>query len=58
MQDTPDPEWDTVELTSDKLCNGDWDRQLKVEIFDYDGDGSHDFIGEFYTTLNEVSASL
>ncbi len=40
-----------MEISSGKLCNGDWSRRLKVEVFDYDGDGDHDYIGEFATTL-------
>ena len=25
------------------LCNGDIDRMLKFEVFDYDDDGTHDY---------------
>ena len=41
-------------MTSVKLCNGDYDRPLKVEIWDFDDNGSHDFIGQFLTNVNEV----
>ena len=34
-KDEPAPSWPPVTITSDKLCNGDWNRRLKVEIFDY-----------------------
>ena len=30
LQDEPNPAWPAVTITSDKLCNGDWNRQLKV----------------------------
>lgn len=40
---------------SDKLCNGDWQRRLKVEIFDYNDSGEHDFIGEYFTNLEEMA---
>ncbi len=40
---------------SDKLCNGDWSRRLKVEIFDYNDSGEHDFIGQYYTNLEEMA---
>ena len=42
-------------MSTEKLCNGDWKRQLRVEIFDYDENGKHDYIGEFQTTLEDVS---
>lgn len=45
-----------MKISSGKLCNGDWNRRLKFEVFDHDNDGGHDFIGEFYTTLEEMSA--
>ena len=54
FQDDPNPEWAKCEITSGKLCNGDWHRRLKIEVFDHDMSGSHDFIGEFETSLDEV----
>jgi len=55
IKDEPAPSWPPVTITSDKLCNGDWNRRLKVEIFDYNDSGEHDFIGEFYTDLDEMA---
>ena len=43
-------------MTSVKLCNGDYERPLKVEIWDFDDNGHHDFIGEFLTNVNEVKS--
>ncbi|KAJ8360505.1 hypothetical protein SKAU_G00170300 [Synaphobranchus kaupii] len=37
------------------LCNGDYDRTIKVEVYDWDRDGSHDFIGEFTTSYRELA---
>ncbi len=55
-QDNANPSWLPVEISSGKLCNGDWSRRLRFEVFDYDFDGDHDYIGEFVTTLEEMSA--
>jgi len=55
IKDEPSPAWPPVTITSDKLCNGDWSRRLKVEIFDYNDSGEHDFIGEYYTNLEEMA---
>uniref|UniRef100_A0A8B9G5G8 C2 domain-containing protein n=1 Tax=Amazona collaria TaxID=241587 RepID=A0A8B9G5G8_9PSIT len=37
------------------LCNGDPDRTIKVEVYDWDRTGSHDFIGEFTTSYCELA---
>jgi len=44
-----------VSIESRKLCNGDKDRTLKIDVFDYDNDGSHDLIGTFKTNLRRLS---
>ena len=54
LKDNPNPEWPPVTMTSNKLCNGDYERPLKVEIWDYDDSGKHDFIGEYFTNVTEV----
>ena len=38
-----------------ELCNGDYERKLKFDVFDWDSNGSHDYIGSFVTTLQELS---
>ena len=32
-----------------------WRQLLQVRCYDWDSDGSHDLIGEFYTTLGELT---
>jgi len=48
------PKWRQFEISSSTLCNNDRDRKLRCRIFDFDDDGSHDLIGDFYTTVNEL----
>jgi hypothetical protein len=36
------------------LCNGDYDRPIRIEVFDMDKDGSHDDMGRVETTLRQV----
>ncbi len=57
-QDDANPEWAEVNITSGKLCNGDWNRKLRFEIFDHDTTGSDDYIGAFDTTLEEVMVEM
>ena len=52
MQDNPNPEWEEVFITSGKLCNGDWNRQLKFEIFD------HDMVLQREITLDDFKRGL
>ena len=36
------------------LCNGDLDRNLKVECFDHNMNGNHSLIGEFFVTVRQL----
>ncbi len=47
--------WPSFTLSSQKLCSGDWDRTLRISVWDWDSDGSSDFIGETTTTLRDIA---
>ncbi|XP_016343356.1 copine-8-like [Sinocyclocheilus anshuiensis] len=49
------PVWQAFKIPVRALCNGDFDRTIKVEVYDWDRDGGHDFIGEFSTSYRELS---
>ncbi|XP_019522977.1 PREDICTED: copine-5 isoform X2 [Hipposideros armiger] len=55
MKNTLNPVWQTFSIPVRALCNGDYDRTIKVEVYDWDRDGSHDFIGEFTTSYRELA---
>lgn len=55
VKKTLNPTWQPFMITARSLCNGDYDRSIKFECFDWDSDGGHDFIGEFTTNLRELS---
>ncbi|KAL7982730.1 hypothetical protein Chor_010328 [Crotalus horridus] len=55
IKNTLNPVWQAFKLSIRALCNGDYDRTIKVEVYDWDRDGSHDFIGEFTTSYRELS---
>jgi len=57
IKKTLNPSWRPFTVTVQTLCNGDWDRPLKFESFDWDNDGSHDFIGAFETSLRELTTN-
>ncbi|XP_021369991.1 copine-8-like isoform X3 [Mizuhopecten yessoensis] len=56
IKNTLNPTWRPFTITARALCNGDYDRSIKVECYDWDGDGgSHDLIGVFTTNLREIT---
>uniref|UniRef100_A0AAY4BER8 C2 domain-containing protein n=1 Tax=Denticeps clupeoides TaxID=299321 RepID=A0AAY4BER8_9TELE len=55
VKNTLNPVWQPFSIPVRALCNGDFDRTIKVEVYDWDRDGSHDFIGEFTTSFKDLS---
>ncbi|XP_037266506.1 copine-5-like isoform X2 [Falco rusticolus] len=55
VRNTLNPVWQAFTIPVRALCNGDYDRAIKVEVYDWDRDGSHDFIGEFTTSYRELA---
>jgi len=54
IQNNLNPAWKPFTMESRTLCNGDYERTLKFEIFDMDNDGSHDLIGSFQTNVRKL----
>ena len=51
------PKWKAMEKPLSEICNGDYQRHLKIEVYDYDSNGSDDLIGEVVTTLGQLQHS-
>ena len=51
------PTWAPFEISAKLLCNGDHTRPLKFDVYDWDSDGTHDYIGSFTTTLEKLEMS-
>uniref|UniRef100_A0A672IL33 Copine-3 n=1 Tax=Salarias fasciatus TaxID=181472 RepID=A0A672IL33_SALFA len=45
------PVWRPFRIPIQSLCGGDVEKSIKVECYDHNNSGSHDFIGSFQTTL-------
>lgn len=45
------PKWAPVKIPMATLCNGDIDRPLKIQVFDWDKDGTHDSMGDVETSV-------
>ncbi len=54
---TLNPNWNPFEISIRDLCNCDHDRDLKIDIFDWNSDGSSDFIGSLLTSVSKLNAS-
>ncbi|XP_046384850.1 copine-8-like [Ischnura elegans] len=52
---TLNPKWKRFTLPVRNLCNGDVDRTIKVECYEYNGTGKLILIGDFETTLRDLS---
>jgi len=50
------PQWKQIKLEVRTLCNGDYHRDLKFSVYDWDMGGGHDYIGSFHTNLNRLKA--
>ncbi|XP_064633695.1 copine-8-like isoform X2 [Lineus longissimus] len=48
------PTWRPFTLKVQSICGADYNRQIKVDCYDWDSDGSHDFIGSFTTTMKQL----
>ncbi|XP_068226991.1 copine-8-like [Palaemon carinicauda] len=51
---TSDPVWKEFSVKTRSFCNGDYDRNIKVQCMDYKSSGDHKLIGVFYTTVNKL----
>ncbi|KAK7598196.1 hypothetical protein V9T40_006431 [Parthenolecanium corni] len=55
IKNTLNPRWKRFFVPIKILCNGDYDRSLKFACLDWNSSGSHSRIGEFQTTLRQLS---
>lgn len=55
LKNTLNPVWPTAKRISiQTICNGDYDRPLRIEVFDMDNDGSHDDMGRTETNVRQL----
>mmetsp|Transcript_41422 Transcript_41422/g.97040 ORF Transcript_41422/g.97040 Transcript_41422/m.97040 type:complete len:631 (-) Transcript_41422:1101-2993(-) len=52
--DNPCPVWNKVRLSMSALCNGDANRPLKIQVFDFRKKSKHAVIGQAETSVNKI----
>uniref|UniRef100_A0A8D8RDH1 Copine-3 n=1 Tax=Cacopsylla melanoneura TaxID=428564 RepID=A0A8D8RDH1_9HEMI len=50
------PKWKRFSIPIRTLCNGDYHRNLKIICYDWNVSGKHSLIGQFHTTLAQLSS--
>jgi Ca2+-dependent lipid-binding protein len=45
VKNTLNPSWDSFSISIKDLCNGDYERHLKFDVYDWDSSGDNDHIG-------------
>ena len=58
INDNLHPKWKPFKIELVKLCNGDYNKRIRMEVHDYDSIGSHDFIGSCMTTMNQMQNNI
>lgn len=48
------PVWLPINMRVRTLCNGDYERTIKIDCYDYRANGKHVLIGTCYTSLREL----
>ena len=54
IKKTLDPDWKEFKLSLRSLTNGDDDRDLRFDVYDWNSSGTHDFIGSFHTNMRNL----
>ncbi|XP_041824476.1 copine-3-like isoform X2 [Melanotaenia boesemani] len=48
------PSWRPFRIPLQSLCGGDVEKPIKVDCYDHNNSGSHDFIGSFQASLSQI----
>jgi len=48
------PMWEEEELNMEAFCDNDMDKDIKIQLWDYQNSGKHRSMGEVYTTTSEI----
>lgn len=52
---TNNPRWNPIKIHSRTLCNGDFERTIKIDCYDRRNNGDHKLIGSCYTSVSALN---
>jgi hypothetical protein len=52
------PQWNELTISIEKICNGDKNRAVQIEVWDWEKNGKHQAMGKFQTTVNALISSV
>jgi hypothetical protein len=58
VRENDKPEWNQFEISLERLCGGDRDRAIQMEVFSWEKKGSHKRIGKFQTSVNGLLKAI
>jgi len=56
IKNTLNPAWKPFKISNRSLSNGDDDRDLRFDVYDWNRSGSHEIIGSFHTSVRKLRA--
>jgi hypothetical protein len=54
IKKTLDPDWKSFKLSLRTVSNGDDDRDLRFDVYDWNSSGTPDYIGSFHTNMRKL----
>lgn len=54
IKNTLNPDWKPFQISNRSLSNGDDDRDLRFDVYDWNRSGTHEIIGSFHTSVRKL----
>ena len=58
MKNSLTPSWDSFSIGLRTLCNGDYERPIQFDIYDWDNDSDNDLIGKGFFKAMFINYSI
>ena len=58
VKNSLNPSWDSFDISLKQLCNGDYERQIQFDVYDWDAGSENDLIGSFTTTFDKLKLGM
>ena len=58
VKNTLKPNWKSFTIRLKNLCNGDYEKPIKFDVYDWDADSDNDLIGSFTANFNQLKVAV